>query len=1010
MASSFVRRLLLACALAGVAREAASQAPTAGRITGRITDRDGGAPIDGAQVRVDGTNIGAISGSDGRYVITRVQAGTYQLRVIRIGYLSATQSVTLRAEGASADFTLIKAPYQLEAVVTTATGQQLTRELGNSIAKIDASKLVAEAPITSMQDVLNGRTAGVTMQASSGTVGGGSRIRIRGISSASLSNDPLILVDGVRMEQSSPAMGGTLFIGGGRPSFLNNLNPEDIESLEVVKGPSAATLYGTQAANGVIVVTTKKGRAGPPKWTVFGEGGLSWDPAEYPGIYYTDGRAPNGTPRACLQWQAVAGQCTITQTYTRNLLEDAATTPIDRGQRQQYGVQLTGGTEASRYYVSADWENELGLLRMPAAEIDSLLRERGTETIPRNQRIPNQLTRGNVRANLGVQLSPQAELAVNSGYLNAYNLLPQTGDNLQGVIGSALFGNPNPALSNQWGFAPPSQGFAKQVSRYTNQFLNSANLTWRPTSFLSTRATVGVDWMGFNNEANVANGQGCSTCGIERQGTRTIDKWNNARWTVDFNAATNFNLTSSLNSKTAVGIQWNRDRLTGSLSTAQILPPGGTTIDAGSQKTSGEQTVETASLGLYVEETLGWKDRLFLTGALRRDQNSAFGAYFGSIVYPKATMSWVALENPDALWINQLRPRFAFGESGQQPAATSAITFLTPTTTTVFGLGDRPAVTFGALGNNTIKPERSREIETGFDLTSWHNRLSVQVTYYSKETTDALVNRPLPGSLGAGASRIENVGVVTNKGFEISANTRVWDSDNIRWDLGVEASSNRNKLVSLAEGIPPLTGFGFQNRPGFPLFGLWWPRLTGFSDANANGTIEPSEITVTDTAVFNGPTVPVHTITVTNSFGLLRDRLRISGMLDYRGGFVSHNVNGLFQCAFRQNCAALHVKNYDLEEQAKAVAGPRAFGAYGEDATFLRFRELSVQVTLPRSVQRLLRTSNGTAQVTGRNLAIWTDFTSWDPENNTSGTDGPNYNFVQQAQPRQFMVRLNLTY
>ena len=1010
MVGQVVRRLTALVALAFVASDLAAQAT--GRVTGRVTDKDGGAPLEGAQVRIEGTNFGAMTTADGRYTIARVPAGTVQLRVVRIGYQSATASATVAAGGAAtADFTLTKAPYQLEAVVTTATGQQLTRELGNSIAKVDVSKIVSESPITAMQDVLNGRTAGVSMLASNGTVGGGARVRIRGISSASLSNEPLILVDGVRMESASPALGGTLYVGGGRPSFLNNLNPEEIESIEVVKGPSAATLYGTQAANGVIVVTTKKGRAGPPKWTLFGEGGRSYDPATYPGIYYTDGKSPSGASRGCLQWQAALGQCTITQTYTKNLLEDPAFSPIDVGQRQQYGAQVTGGTDAARYFLSADWENELGLLRMPQNEIDSLIKERGTPTIPRDQRIPNQLTRGNVRANLGVQLAPNAELSVNSGYLNAWNLLPQTGDNLQGVIGSALFGNPNPALSSNWGFAPPSQGFAKKVSRYTNQFINSANVGWRPTSWLSTRGTVGVDWMAYNNEANIANGQGCASCGIERQGTRTIDKWNNARWTVDLNAAANFNFWSNFNSKTAVGVQWNRDRLTGTLNTAQILPPGGSTLDAGAQRTSGEATIETASLGVYLEETLGWKDRLFVTGALRQDKNSAFGTNFGSIVYPKATVSWVAMENPDATWINQLRPRFAFGESGQQPTSTAAITFLTPTTTSVFGAGDKPAVTFGALGNNSIKPERSAEIEAGFDLTSWHNRASLQVTYYSKKTTDALVSRPLPGSLGAGGARIENVGVVTNKGLEVSFNLRAYDTDRLRWDVGIEASENNNKLVSLAPGIPPLTGFGFQNRPGYPLFGLWWPKLVSYKDANNNKTIEPSEVVVTDTAVFIGATIPVRTISLSNSFGLFKDRLRISTLLDYRAGFVSHNVNGLFQCAFRQNCAALHVQGYDLLEQAKAVAGPRAFGAYGENADFLRFREFSVQYTLPRAITSLLRTRGATAQFTGRNLGIWTkEFTSWDPENVTSGSDGPNYNFVQQAQPRQFLFRVNLNY
>lgn len=1007
MTRSLVRGIL---ALA-IAAPMAAQAPSAGRVTGSITDKDGGAPIEGAQVRVDGTNTGAITGADGKYTIARVPAGTYTLRVIRIGYLSATQPITVSAGGsATSDFSLTKAPYQLEGVVTTATGQQLTRELGNAIAKVDASALVKENPITNMQDVLNGRTAGVTVIASNGTVGGGSRVRIRGISSASLSNDPLILVDGVRMEQSSPALGGTLYIGGGRPNFLNNLNPEDIESLEVVKGPSAATLYGTQAANGVIVVTTKKGRAGAPQWNLFGESGISKDPATYPSIYYTVGRSPTGATRGCLQWQAIAGQCTITQTYSRNLLEDAETTPIGTGNRMQFGAQVGGGTESARYFLSGDWENELGLLRMPDAEIDSLKKERGIDRIPFDQRVPNQLTKANLRANVSAQLAPSADVAVSAGYVNNWTQFPQTGDNLQGVIGSAIFGNPNPALSNAWGFAPPSQGFAKKVSRYTNQFLNSATFNWRPTSFLTTRATVGVDWMQFNNEANISNGQGCAACGIERQGVRTIDKWNNNRWTVDLNSSANFQLSSDISSKTAVGVQWNRDRLFGTLNTANILPPGGSTIDAGAQKTSGEQTVETVVFGMYIEETLGWKDRVFVTGALRRDQNSAFGGDYGAILYPKATVSWVAMENADAKWINQLRPRVAFGESGQQPTATAAITFLTPTTTSVFLQGDLPSVTFGALGNNSISPERSREVEAGFDLSSLRNRVSLQVTYYNKKTTDALVNRPLPGSLGAGAARIENVGVVTNKGIEVSLNARMWDSDLLRWDLGVEGSANRNRLETLAPGIPPLTGFGFQNRPGYPLFGLWWPKMTGFKDANNNQVIEPGEVTATDTAVFIGSTVPVRTIAINNSFGLFKDRLRVSGLLDWRGGFFSHNVNGLFQCAFRQNCAPLHVKGYDLEEQAKAVIGPRAFGAYGEKADFMRLREASVTYTLPNQWAQRIRARSANVQLTGRNLALWTDFGSWDPENTTQGTDAANYNFVQQAQPRSFLFRVNLGY
>ena len=980
-----------------------------GRITGRITDKDGGAPIDGAQVLVEGTNVGAITAADGRFTVTGVPTGAHQIRVIRIGYQSARLETTTRSgQATTLDVVLTKAPFQLEAVVSTATGQQLTRELGNSIAKIDAASLVKELPITNMEDVLNGRLAGVVMLSNNGSVGGGSRIRVRGISSASLSNEPLIIVDGVRTDNSSPALGG--YIGTGAPSMMNNLNPEEIESIEVVKGPSAATLYGTQAANGVIVITTKKGRAGPAKWSVFSETGMSKDPNKYPMTYFNAGKTPSGAPTMCLQWMAAAGMCTVTQTYTADYLNQSATTPFATGHRQAEGFQVSGGTELSRYFVSADISDERGVLKMPDSQVAALLKERGVSSIPVNQLYPNQQKKANIRVNLGAQLSPHAELSVNLGYVNGWLLMPQTGDNLSGVIGAAIFGSPNPAAPDAWGFAPPKDGLAKEVSRATNEFLNSATITYRPFTWLSTKATAGMDWLSYDNIVNNANGQGSAFSGNDRQGLRTIDRWNSLRQSVDLNAASSWNINANFTSKTALGVQWNKDRRTGSLNSSRVLPPGGSTIDAGANKTSSERTIETASFGVYAEQTFGYKDKLFLTGAMRRDQNSSFGGDFGAILYPKATVSWVAMENADAKWINQLRFRAAYGQSGQQPGFTAAITYLNPATTSLYGKGDAPAVSFGALGNTNIKPERSAETEMGFDLSALDSRVSLHATYYDKKTTDALVNRPLPGSLGAGASRIENVGVVTNKGFEISAQGRVIDRGNFQWDVGLEFSTNKNQLVTLADGIPPLTGFGYQNRPGYPLFGLWWPKLVSYKDANNNGTIEQSEVVVTDTAVFVGSTIPEKNLSLTSTIGLLHNRLRISGLLDFRGGFVSHNINGLFMCAFMSNCAALNVKGYDMLEQAKAVAGPRAFGAYGEKADFWRLREVSVVYDLSPEWAAKLKARGASVSLSGRNLGLWTGFTSWDPEGVVGGQDASNYNMALVGQPRTFALRINLNY
>lgn len=990
-------------------------AQTTGRITGRITDAEGGAPIEGAQVRIDGTSTGAITSNDGRFTIARVASGTYVVRVIRIGYLSATRSVTVGAAEASVDFMLTRAPYQLESVVTTATGQQLTRELGNSIAKINTAELTEKQPITAMQDVLNGRTAGVTMIASNGTVGGGARIRIRGLSSASLSNDPLVIVDGVRVEQGSPEIAGTFgdtYVGGGRPNFLNNLNPEEIESMEIVKGPSAATLYGTQSANGVIVITTKKGRQSAPRWSIFGGGGTSENTYDYAAQYYNKGvTTPGGRPIDCTIQREVAGTCRVEQQFKRNLLMDAETTPFGTGSRQNYGAQVQGGNESLRYFVAGTWENEIGVLRMPDSEIDSLFRERGVTSIPRWQRLPNQLTKTSLRSNVGMPVWGNGDLNLSSGFVSSYTLLPQTGDNLNGVIGSGLFGTANPAAPSAWGFAAPRQGLSKAVARDNRQFINSANASWRPFSWLSTRAILGLDYLTWSDEGRIRSGEGCVFCGVEWQGLRAINKFNNQKYSVDLGATANRKTLWNLDSKTAVGLQWNRDARAVTFNSAKILPPGGSTIDAGAQKLSAERTAQFVTLGVYVEQQLGWKDKLFVTGAVRRDQNSAFGEDFGAIIYPKATVSWVAIDNGAAKWLNNFRPRMAWGVSGQQPDANAAITFLNPVTATLLN-GEAPAVTFGALGNENLKPERSRELEVGFDLSTLRNRVSLQLTYYDKLTEDAIVRRDLPPSQGSGASRFDNVGTVSNKGLEVSLNARLLDLDLVRYDAQVEASWNVNELVSLAPGIEPFGGFGYQNAPGRPLFSNYWPNMKSFADKNGDGVIVASEVETTDGPVYGGPSVPTRTISLNNTFGLLKDKLRINGLFDFRGGNIMHQISDGFACALGpNNCRATHDRTAPLRDQARAVIAGAALGAYWEKGDFVRLREVSANYELPPSWGRLLKAKGANVVLSGRNLWLWTkEFTGADPESQTQGQDATPYSFVQLAQPRYLTFRVNLNY
>ena len=267
--------MLLPCALAAQDQ--------AGAIAGRVIDRDTQQPIPSAQVVIVGTQVGALTDDRGEYRLTRVTPGARQVRALRLGYQSATQAVTVVAgQTATVDFALGNAAVNLDQVVITATGEtQRKRESGaiTSTIAVDALDL---APITNFSQVLTGRAPGVAVQLTSGTLGSGTRIRIRGTNSISLANDPLLIIDGVRVNNT---VASGIAVGGMLPSRLDDLNPDEIENIEVIKGPAAAALYGPAAANGVIQVTTKRGRPGKTRFSLYTEQGTIEEVSDFPFNY-----------------------------------------------------------------------------------------------------------------------------------------------------------------------------------------------------------------------------------------------------------------------------------------------------------------------------------------------------------------------------------------------------------------------------------------------------------------------------------------------------------------------------------------------------------------------------------------------------------------------------------------------------------------------------------------------------------------------------------------------------
>ena len=988
-------------------------------IGGVVTDEATGQPLEAARVVLTGSNRIEGTSQEGRYLFRNVAPGSYAVRVLRLGYRPATDSANVApGEAVALDFKLTGAPVQLDEIVTTATGQQRKLEVANAVATIDAARVTEESPISEFGNLLSGRAAGVQVQKSGGTTGTGTRIRIRGSNSVSLSNEPLYYIDGIRME--SNATSSSLDIGGfgqgvgAGPSRINDLNPEDIESIEIVKGPAAATLYGIQASNGVVRITTKRGRAGKARWNIHTELGAVRDQNTYPINY--NGR--DNTPETGPDWDGFCtvqfeldGLCTQTSVSQFSPLNDPFTSPLKAGLRQQHGANVSGGNELLTYYLSGDYEREDGVYRLPRFEEDSIRADRGF--VPENQLRPNALERLSLRANVGANVHANADIQANIGFTSSDTRFVENDNSFLTITGSGEASGVPEDINRGW-FFTPAELFAELATQGTERFIGGLTGNWRPSSWLTTRATLGYDVTNRTDIQFFPTGQVADYL-QNRLGARSDNRFQTTQTSVDLAATARFRLNPSLSSKTSVGGQFYRDLVHGTLATGRILPAGSETITGAGVTEAREETVESRSLGTYVEQEFGIKQRLFVTGAMRFDDNSAFGRNFDATVYPKASVSWLLSEEPffgERGWLGTLRLRAALGVSGQQPGTTDALRYYSPIAGKRGGIA-LTGVSFANLGNPGLKPERSRELEIGLDASLLKDRVSVEFTYFNKKTKDALIERNVSPDLGASETQFFNLGELKNYGAELAINARVIDTRGLAWDLSVSGSVYDNHLVELGEGVEPIIfGFGQQRHvEGYPLGGYWARPITGFEDANGDGIIAADEVTVGDDVVFRGRSMPNKEASLNSAVTLFDGMVRVGTQFDYRGGHYIDNAIESFRCTPVLNCRGLVDRTAPLEEQAKAqaVTNEATEWGYYEPAWFIKMRELSLTVFAPDSWARRFRASRLSLTLAGRNLWTITDYSGVDPEVNAFAQDNfSNSDFESQPQVQYWTARINV--
>ena len=937
-----------------------------------------------------------------------------------IGFSQETQSITVTAgQAVVANFNLSASALELDGItVNVITGEaQRARELGTNNGHISIEDIPL-ASVTSLEDVLSGRIEGLVLNGLGGTIGTGQRIRIRGANSISLSNEPLVFVDGI---QFNAGIGTGIAVGGQDTSRLDDINPNDIATIEILKGPAATGLYGTQAANGVILITTKKGTSGAARWNFYAEGGISemvttFEP-NFRQIALRPGSDPSASPilpdgtindddySTCRNFVLANGGCVSNDIRTLSFspLNDPRTTPFETGTRQRYGLNVAGGTDRMTYFVSGEFLDQVGVEKR-FAEINT--QERTT-----------------VRANLSAAVNDKLDINVNTSYTKNNLRLPNNDNtsfgNMSALLGSDTFRPADPDdpfdpvtnRRNYFAFSPAILG-NDIIKQNVDRLGLSSTANYRGTDWLSFNVTGGLDLASFHDNETVQPNK-IPTTQDTRDGNRQSTRNSNSIWTLNGSTVATRDVNDWIVSKTTVGgSYYNQKNLSTTCSGVGLLQGtascGTTTRDF----SIDEEFFQIVTVGFFGIQEFQLNDRLFVQGSVRADDNSAFGDNFGLQWYPNASASWVISEESffDIGFIPELRVRGAFGTSGLRPNFRDAVTLFDPASIRVNGQ-DVAGVIISSTGNTDLKPERTTEIEFGFDAGFFNNKVALGFTYFNKTSTDALISRQLEPSLGLNASQFDNLGEVSNSGTETSLSWQALNTSNFGLDLRTTWSTFSNEITQLSpDGSvePIIINRGEQrHQQGSSAGAFWQPDFT-FNDANGDGLISSDEVTVGDTAVFLGHVLP----TWQGSFSLsvrAWDFLHISSLFEARGGNKQLDGTESFRCALFAMCRANNEPGSPLIEQARSVAS-RFHGTdagYIRSADFLKWRELAVTLDVPDtwlgSVQGLSVT------LAGRNLLTLTDYPGVDPEINERGASA-NFNsneFLTAPPVRTYSLRLN---
>ena len=989
--------MLAAAALLLVGAPQALEAQQAA-VGGTVTDAQSGQPIAGAQVAVRGTGIGTLTNNDGRYVLTNVPAGRVEIRVEYIGYSPRQSTITVAAgETATLDFQMGVEAIQLEELVATGYAQQTRREVSSAISTVNAEQIENQV-VASLDAALQGKAAGVQVIQNAGNPGNGITVRVRGSASISASNQPLYVVDGVPIFREDF---GQLGLGGQDLSAITGLNPDEIESIDILKDAAASAIYGSRGSNGVILITTKRGATGAARFTLNVSAGRQEQEKKIDLLntaewidYFSVAMANDGYTPADIQdeldWLGVDPSI---DTDWQD--EVTRTAPVTNTQ-----IAVNGGTERFKYFLSGSYFDQQGIV------------------------IGSAYDRSSGRLNLDFQATDRLSLTTSLSLAMEDNDRIESDNSIESAVTNSIANEPwTPVYNDDGSFSgaatyanPVGVGMLNEVNARTLRSFGNVLARFQVADWLTASGRAGFDVLAlreyryFSPLVPKSDGEGAG--GIAQVGNSQGRKY----LLEGFLNASRFFGPHEVSLTAGSSVEMNDRELSfvegEGFSSSDLHWPANAARVTDYDGTAWEHNL----LSYFGRGTYTFADRYIVNASLRADGSSRFGPENKYGVFPAVSAAWVVTNEGFMQggfdFLSDLKLRASWGKTGNEAIPDFEYLGLFDSD----NYGDLPGTAPSNLPNPNLKWETTSEWNLGMDASFFEDRVGILAEVYDKTTEDLLFNRPITATTGF-TSVLVNVGSIQNRGWELglrTVNVRAANRDGFEWSSDFNITHNENTVLELFSIDPTQPGdpfpAGFYNRveEGQPLGVIYTYNYEGpdpetgdalYTDLDADGnpigvTTEPNS---GDRMIVGSP----HP----DYFGGLRNTIEWRGFsavafLEFSQG--AEIINAMREFAddggyFYDNKFRDVLDYWTPENPDASDPRPSYFGESGarlpssrwvEDGSYVRLGEVTVGYQIPASVANMLRSSEARVYVSGRNLKTWTDYTGYSPDVNSFGSGG----------------------